>query len=455
MASRDPKSLTILSAVADAARYPRAVWGSERAYVLATIAGVVGLGNIWRFPYMAGLNGGGSFVLAYVICVLLIAIPLASLESAAGSLGRRSPVGAFRRAAGPAGVAVGWAVLVLATAILSYYLVVTGWTLGYALDAVRGEVRLFREFVGGYTSLWLFFAVALLVYLVLLRGVKAVEKASLYLVPVLIVIVAGLTFYALTLDGAGAARDFYFGLSGEFLTDPATWRAAAGQAFYSIGIGQGLLLVYGSYVPAGTNLVRSTATIAITNSAVSVIAGLMVFAVVFTFGLSPSAGSELSFTAFPRVFAVLPGGALLAVAFFVLLFLAGFTSCLGAATVISATVRDELGMNLRRAAAFTVGLVVLLGIPSALSFTDLGLSIGGEPVLGRVDRLTGAGAIVVLGLAGAALLAYKLPRRRLVAAFVSDHKKIGKISFGPRLIIVWTLALPFVAAVLYTVGTIA
>lgn len=446
--------MTVLSAVADAARYPRSVWGSERAYVLATIAGVVGLGNVWRFPYMTGRHGGGSFVLAYVVCVLLVAIPLASLESAAGSLGRRSPVGVFRRA-GPLGTAVGWGVLGLATAILSYYLVVTGWTLGYALDSLRGEVRLFRDFVSGYASLWLFFGVGAAVYLVLLRGMKAVEKASLYLVPVLILIVGGLTVYTQSLDGAGEAREFYFTLSGERLMDPSTWRAAAGQAFYSIGIGQGLLIAYGSFVPAGTNLVRSTATIAFTNSLVSVVAGLMVFAVVFTFGLSPSVGSELSFTVFPRVFAVLPGGAQLAVAFFVLLFLAGFTSCLGAATVIASTVRDELGMDLRRAAAATVGVVVLLGVPSALSFTDLGLAIRGEPVLGWVDRLTGAGAIVVLGLAGAALLAYKLPRRRLVAAFVSDHKKIGRISFGPRLIIVWALALPFVATLLYVVGTIA
>lgn len=449
---RDGANPTLLSAVADAARNPRSVWGSERAYVLATIAGVVGLGNVWRFPYMMGLHGGGSFLVAYLVCVLLIAIPLASVESAAGSSRRRSVVGAFR-GAGPAGTAIGWAVLGLAIAILSYYLAVTGWTLGYALDALRGEVRLFRDFVGGYNSLWLFLAVAAGVWLVLLRGMSAVEKASLYLVPVLILIVGGLAIFAQTLEGAAEARQYYLSLERERLIDPSLWRAAAGQAFYSIGIGQGLLIAYGSYVPAGTNLIRSTSIVALTNSAVSVVSGVMVFAVVFTFELSPSAGSELSFTAFPRVFAVLPGGAQLAIAFFVLLFLAGFTSCLGAATVISSTLRDELRVNMKKAAALTMGIVVLLGIPSALSFTDLAWSLGGEPVLDWVDRLTGSGIIVVLGLAGAALLAWRLPRRRLAAAFVSDGKRIGKLTLGPALVIRYALALPFIAAVLYAVGT--
>lgn len=438
----------------DAALRPRAVWRSERAYVLTTIAGVVGLGNLWRFPYMAGRHGGGSFLVAYLVCVLAVAVPLAALESAAGSLGRRSPVGSFRRAAGRPGAALGWAVIAMAVSILSYYLVITGWTLGYAVDAIRLDLRTFGEFVEGYTSLWYFLVVGLVCLVVLGRGVAGIERASLFLVPVLVVVVVGLAIFGQTLDGAGEGRAFYFGVSGAELADTATWRAAAGQAFYSVGVGQGVLIAYGSFVPAGTNLVRSTTVVAVVNALVSMVAAAMVFAVVFSFGISPSTGSELSFTAFPRVFAEVPGGDAIALLFFTLLLLAGLTSCLGAFVVIATTVRDELGVSQRVAARRTVTGVMLLGIPSALSFTDLDLRLAGQPVLDRVDQATGSGVIVVLGLLGAAALARGFPRRALTAAFNADTIRVLGVRVGPRAVIRWATVLPLLAATLYVTGSV-
>lgn len=449
-----PPSGSVFSAVADAARHPRPVWRSERAYVIATVAGIVGLGNIWRFPYMAGLHGGGTFVLAYVVCVVAIAVPLAALESAAGSIARRSPIGALRRLGGASGTAVGWAVVVMSGVILSYYLVITGWTLGYTVDAVRGQLRPFARFVDGHASLVYFLVVAAVVLVVLVRGFAAVEKLSLALVPILVVIVVGLAVYGQTLDGAGDARSFYLGVEGARLLEPSVWLAAAGQAFYSIGLGQGVLIAYGSYVPAGTDLVRSTALIAGTNAAVSIISGMLVFAVVFSFDISPATGSELSFTAFPRVFADVAGGEVLAVVFFGLLLVAGITSCLGAALMIASSVRDELDLPLRAAGAVAIATVVLVGIPSALSFTDVGLTLGGDPVLDQVDRATGSGVIVVLGILGAALIARRAPRRALAAAFGTDHRRVGHVTVGPRTIIGWAAWLPAVAAVLYLAGTV-
>lgn len=443
-----------ITAIADAARYPRPVWGSERAYVLASIAGVVGLGNLWRFPYMAGLHGGGSFLLAYVICVVAVAIPLAALESAAGNLVRRSPVGAFRSAGGRPGALVGWTVIGVTVAILSYYFVVTGWTLGYALDAFRDRVVTFRDFTDGMASLWLFLVVGGAVYVLLLRDVGAIERASLVLLPLLVVIVAGLAIYSLTLDGAGEARAFYLEVDSGRLADPSLWTAAAGQAFYSIGIGQGVLIAYGSYVPSGTNLIRSTALIAGTNSGISIVAGLMVFGFVFNFDLPTDAGSELSFTVFPRVFPALPAGEFLAVAFFVLLFVAGFTSCLGGAVVVMAAARDELHLSRRVAARWVVGVIVLLGVPSALSFTSVGLEVAGEPFLDRVDRLTGSGVVVVLGLLGAGLLARRLPTRNLAASFDCDEWRLGPVRLGPRTLIGWAAILPVLAAASYVVAAV-
>ena len=445
---------SVLSAITDAAVYPRPVWRSERAYVLAAIAGVVGLGSIWRFPYMAGQHGGGSFLLAYLVCVVVIAVPLAAVESGAGNLARRSPVGLFRRAAGTPGTVLGWAVIAMTVAIMSYYLVVTGWTLGYAIDAFRGDLVTFTEFTEGHTSLWFFLLVGFGVYLLLLRDVSAIERASLVLLPILLVIVVGLAIYSQTLDGAAEARSFYLGIDGGALADTGTWRAAAGQAFYSIGMGQGILIAYGSFVPAGTKLLRSTAIIAMTNAGVAFVSGLMVFGIVFTFDIAPDTGSELSFTAFPQAFAEVRGGGILAVGFFLLLFVAAFTSCIGASIVVMSTVRDQLRLGRRRSAQLTVGVIVALGIPSALSFTDVGLTIGGEPVLDRVDQVTGSGVILVLGLTGAAVLAWRLPRRALVASFHTDPVRLGRLRHDPVWIVRWAMVLPFVAALAFVIGMV-
>lgn len=446
------RSLEPVGSVADAARRPRPVWRSERTYIVATIAGVVGLGNLWRFPYMAGRHGGGDFLVSYVACVVVIAVPLAAVESAAGSLVRRSPVGAHRRANARIGPLIGWSVIGLTTVILSYYFVITGWTLGYFLEALRGDVRLFADFTAGMASLWLFLAVAVLVFAVLIRGVATVERASLALVPALIVIVIGLAVFAQTLDGASEGRAFLLDSTSDGLTDTATWRAAAGQAFYSVGIGQGVLIAYGSYVPAGTNLVRSTAVVALSNALVSIVSAVMVFGVVFAFGISPTAGAELSFTAFPRVFAEIAGGDVLAVGFFALLFLAGFTSCVGGAVVVMSAVRDETGLGTRPGALITAGVITVLGIPSALSFTSVGFSVDGEPFLDRVDQFTGSGAIVVLGLVGAAMLARRLPRRALTASFGADAIPLGRWTVGPQSMIRWAGALPLAAAIAYGWG---
>ena len=423
----------------------RPFWQSQRSYILASVAGVVGLGNIWRFPYMAGQNGGGAFVLAYIICIVAIGIPLSVIEASGGNLVDRGPVGLFTRLNRRWGHLAGWFLIAMLVAIMSYYLVVSGWTLGYAVNAVRGELGTFEEFTSGYNSLWYLLAIGGLCLVVLLRGIRGLETTGRLLLPILVVIVGGLAIYSQSLAGAPAAREFYFQFEGRALLDPGLWRMAASQAFYSLAIGQGILITYGSYVPEKVNIVASSTAVAFTNATVSIVAGLMIFPIVFTFGISPEVGSALSFSAFPKVFATLDAGPYIGVAFYLLLFVAAFSSCIGGLVVILAPVRDVFRMSRARAAVIAVGVTVILGIPSALSFTTGGLEIDGIPFLDFMDLVTGSGVVIVAGIAGAAIIAWLFPRKALFGSMNCPPLTRGYLRYSPSWMIDVARYLPLVA----------
>ena len=181
----------------------RPEWTSQRAFIVSSVAAAVGLGNLWRFPYMVGENGGGTFI----VCILAVGLPLFVLETTAGSLTDRGPVGVFRRISGRWGP--GLVHRSLALVVMSYYFVIAGWTLGYLVDSVRGDLSQFEDFNSGYSSVWYFLAVGLLVFLVLRQGTSGVERLSKVLMPALVVMVALLAIYGQTLSGAGEALRFY------------------------------------------------------------------------------------------------------------------------------------------------------------------------------------------------------------------------------------------------------
>jgi NSS family neurotransmitter:Na+ symporter len=340
-------------------------------------------------------------------------------------------------------------------AIMSYYLVVSGWTLGYAVDAIRVDLRSFDEFTAGFASLWFFLATAALTLAVLLRGIGGIERMSKILLPLLVLVVGGLAVYSQTLPGGSQAREFYFTFDLAKFLEPRTWQMGAGQAFYSLAIGQGFLITYGSYSPKGINIVNSSAAVALTNSVISITAGLMVFPIIFTFGISPETGSQLSFTAFPRILGELPGGPFIGIAFYVLLFVAAFTSCVGGMTVTMAPIRDEFHVSRRRAALIAVAIATVLGIPSALSFTSAGLTIGGKPFLDVMDQVAGSGVVLVAGIAGAALIAWVLPRDRLARAINAPLRRLGPITFSSRWIVSIGRYLPLAAAALFLLTYLA
>lgn len=435
MKNKRTNNPAIIGYVTQAAVRPRPVWSSGSAYLVSAIAGVVGLGAIWRFPYLVGEHGGGAFILAYIVCISVVALPIAVLESAAGQSADKSPVGLFRGLAGFPGALLGWAAVLVVVAIMSYYFVVSGWTMGYAFDSVRSEIRPFDEFTSGYLSLWLLLGIGALTYLVLLRGVATLERASRYLVALLGIAVLSLAAYAQTLDGASESLGFLAKIDSDYLFDAGTWRAAAGQAFYQMGIGQGFLIAYGSYSPAGLNLAKATGVMALANAAVAIASAAMIFPIVFTFDISPAAGAQLAFTAFPAVLADLPYSTAVGIIFFGLLFIAAFTSCLGGSAVAIATVRDELHLRAQPAALLVIGVIVAAGVPSALSYTPAGWELGGLPVLDAIDRTTGSGVVIAVGMLGCALIAWRMSSRRLILAIRMRRTRIAGLPLSGRMFI--------------------
>ncbi len=386
----------------------RAQWSSEPAFVFSMAAAAVGLGNLWRFPYMVGENGGGAFILAYLIALAVVAMPVMMLEVAAGRLRQGSVVTTYRGIT-RFGVFYGWFVVVLTIVITSYYLVITGWTLGYAVDAVRMNVAEFDDFTAGYNSVWYFLAVTVLAVLVLLRGVRAIEAFSKALMPLLALLIAGLVGVAMTMDGWSDARDFMLSWETGALANPTLWFFAFGQAFYTLAVGQGYLVTYGSYIPRKTNVPRATLIVAGAETTIALLAGWMIFPFVFTYGMDPGAGSELAFSTLPQVFEEMAIGAWLAIAFFGMFFAAAFSSCLAGLKVIIAAFAEQWKLSNPRAVAATGGLMLLLGLPSALSFSPVQLTLGGMPFLDFMDQFAGTNVVVASGVIGAGLLCWVLP----------------------------------------------
>lgn len=390
----------------------RRQWSSEPAFVASMAAAAVGLGNLWRFPYLAGENGGGAFVVAYLLALVTVVLPIMMLEVAAGRLAQGGTVATFRQVK-RAGAAYGWFVVLITVAITSYYLVITGWTLGYAVDAVRDELRVFPEYTEGYNSLWYFLAVTVLAGIVLGRDIQGIETFSKLLMPVLLVVIIGLVVMASRTSGWEETTRFFLDVDWSRLGDGTLWGFAFGQAFYTLAIGQGYLVTYGSFIPRKTHLPRACITVAAVETSVALLAAWMIFPFVFSQGLAPNEGSQLAFVTMPRVFADMPFGYAVGVLFFVLFFAAAFSSSLAGLKVIIAAVAEEFRLRNAIAVTLTCLGMVVLGAFSALSFTPLELKIGNKPVLDAIDQMVGGDVIIVSGILGAALLCWFIPPHRI------------------------------------------
>lgn len=351
--------------------------------IAATVGSAVGLGNIWRFPYEAGAHGGGTFLIANILCVLLIGIPVVCAEFMIGRAGRLDICGSMRKLAPRhprAWQVVGFLGVLCALLIIAFYAVVSGWTLEYLfqsvtgqIDSVAGENRhaVFDSFTSGWRCVFWTVVIVLLTGGIVLRGVeKGIERASNLMMPLLFVLLIAMVVNSLLLPGAGEGLKFLFFPDFSQLNG-ATLLSALGQAFFSLSVGLGTLTVYGSYFPAETRIIKSASIMAFLDTMVAIMAGVIIFPAVFSFGMEPAAGPKLVFEVLPDIFSNLPGGAVWSTVFFLLLLMASLTSIISLSEVGIAFCMEHWRMS-RNKSVLVITLYSLAGgILCALSFGPL------------------------------------------------------------------------------------
>ncbi|HEY0722110.1 MAG TPA: sodium-dependent transporter [Gammaproteobacteria bacterium] len=358
-------------------------WSSRMAFILAATGSAVGLGNIWKFPYITGVNGGGAFVLVYLLCIAAIGIPIMIAEIMMGRRGRRSPINTLRYLAEEAGRHRGWQVMgwlgiVVGFLILSYYSVIAGWALAYVLRAMEGAFSgqspeavagLFGQLVSTPELLLLWHTLFMVMTMwIVARGVRSgLEQAVRYMMPALFVLLLLLVGYAMNTGYFQQGLAFLFTPDFSKIT-PNGVLMAMGHSFFTLSLGMGAILVYGSYMPKGASIVKTTLVIALADTSVALLAGMAIFPIVFSYGLEPGAGPGLVFKTLPIAFGQMPGGALFGTFFFVLLVLAAWTSSISIAEPVVAWLVESHGLTRRHAAWWVGGGAWLLGIGSVLSF---------------------------------------------------------------------------------------
>jgi NSS family neurotransmitter:Na+ symporter len=363
---------------------------------------------MWRFAYIASERGGAAFVLAYLVMVAVVGVPVLTAEFVLGRLGQSSPVVAVPRLAGRRWAPLAWLFVGSGCVLLSYYAVVSGWTLRYAWDAAVGHrstdaAAYFAGVASGPDALAAHLLFMALTVAIVARGVKGgLERANLVMMPALFAILLALVLWAATLDGGGPGYAAYLAPRVADLWDLQTLSWAAGQTFFALSVGVGGMATYASYLRSQENLGREAATIALADTAVAFVAGLMVFPVIFHFGLQDRVAESTIGALFISVPAALAGlgraGDIVTAAFFVMLFFAALTSAISVLEVVVAALVDGRGWSRPRAAIAMGAAIAVLGAPAAFSTT----------LLGATDQIVGNFLIVVGGLGICVLVGHRL-----------------------------------------------
>ncbi len=374
---------------------PRAQWTSRHGFILAAIGSAVGLGNMWRFSYLAAENGGAAFVILYLVITLVVGLPVLLAELVLGRGSQKSPIQALTHYGGSSWKPLGLVFVSAGFLILSYYAVIAGWALRYGLAAIASgfdpnAAERFGEVASGWGAFGYHLAFMALTVFVVIGGVsRGIERASVVLMPMLFVLVVGLALYAATLDGASAGYAYYLGADFSKLLSLDVLKDATGQAFFSLSLGMGAMLTFASYLGRDINLPRAALIIAGADIAIAFVAGLVVFPMIFALDLSADVGASTVgalFITLPKAFAEMGVvGRGVGILFFAALIVGALTSAISLLEVVVSSAIDSLGWSRRRAGILLGIAAAALGAPSAWS----------TEILGAVDQV--ANNILLLG----------------------------------------------------------
>lgn len=375
----------------------RAQWGSRFGFILAAAGSAIGLGNLWKFPYITYENNGGAFVLVYLAAIVLVGAPIMVAEILLGRRSQHNAVGAFRilaagKPGGKAWMGVGILGVMTGFVILSYYSVVAGWTLRYIVMAASGHLGqlaqdpealqgFFGEFLAnpGQQLLGHLLFMAATVFVVYFGVTRGIERAAKVLMPLLFVILIILTVYVVWTPGFSRAMAFIFQPNFSELT-PSSVLEALGHSFFTLSLGMGAMLTYGSYMRKTTSIPRAAAMICILDTVIAILACIIMFSIIFSFDIDIRKSSTILFTTLPMVFYKLPGGGLISGLFYTLVGFAALSSTISLLEVISSYAIDELGWTRRRA-------TLTLGASTAVFGSLSALSLGGVDSLSSINLI--------------------------------------------------------------------
>lgn len=388
---------------AEPAAFAREFWNTRIGFVLAAVGSAVGLGNMWRFPYVTAESGGAAFVLLYILLTFVLGIPVMLAEFVVGRRTHQSPIGALRQAGGGPWSAMGYMFVAAGFLILAYYAVIAGWVARYALSILftgfpADAATYFGEisFGGGAIAFHVLF-MAMTIGIVMGGVEKGIERAATVMMPTLFILLAGLAIWALTLPGSDVGYAYYLAPSLEDFSLEVFGLAAA-QAFFSLSLGMGAMLTFASYLSRKESLPRESVVIAFSDFGVAFVAGLVVFPVIFALGLQGSIGESTFgalFISLPSAFAAMGGavGRVVGTLFFLALLVGALTSTISLLEVVAASMIDEFNWSRKKAALLMGSIIAFFGLWPALS----------EGALTVYDAVTG-NVMLPLGGLGLALL---------------------------------------------------
>lgn len=433
------------------AELERGSFGSKIGLILATAGGAVGLGNVWRFPYMTGQNGGAAFILVYIGCVLLLGIPCMVSEFIIGRHGASNTARAYTKLSnGKPWKLIGYLEVFAGFLITGYYAVVSGWCLQYVYASIMGELKGDSAFVANYFNEFstdpirpVFWTVAifLICHFVIIHGVRGgIEKASKIMMPTLFILLLVIVVASCLLPDAGKGVEFLLKPDfGKF--DRNVFLGALGQSFYSLSIGMGCICTYASYFSRQTNLFNSALQISVIDSLVAILAGLMIFPAAFSVGVSPDSGPSLIFITLPNVFnqafASLPVlGWVISLLFYVLLSLAALTSLMSLHEVNTSFFYEELKIDRKKGALIVTVSCSVIGAFCSLSLgkTDV-LTFGGKTLFAWFDFITGQVFLPVAGFFTCLFIGWYVPKKLVRDEFTNWGTLKGNL-FGIYFVLV-------------------